>query len=83
MEPNLVKPNQNLDCIYHFSINSTPNRILFNLPNQSEKCNYNPNLGWVNKIQEKFIFPIDSWNPGKKKFYDQAYSCLRDLRLSA
>ena len=37
-----IKPK--FDCTYTFPINSVPNGISFDVPHQSQKCNYNPYL---------------------------------------
>ena len=48
-----IKPN--LNCKYHFPIEIWPQTELRLVPNQSEKCYYNPNLIWFNKIQKKIL----------------------------
>ena len=46
----------NLDWNYHFSIDLAPIGILFAVPNQLEKVNYNPNLARFHKTQK--IYPV-------------------------
>ena len=42
----------NLDCNYTVPIDLAPNGLQFD---QSEPCNYNPNLVWIYKIQKIFL----------------------------
>jgi len=50
------KPN--LDCNYHFPIDLAPNEIPIGAKSIG-KCNYNPNLVWINTIP-KIIFDVYS-----------------------
>ena len=52
-----------------------PNGNLF-VANQSEKCNDNPNMNYVNKIRERL-------HERGTLQRDQACSCPRETRLSA
>ena len=44
----------NLDCNYIFPIDLAPNRFRL-VVDLSEKCNYNQNLGWIQKILKRFL----------------------------